>query len=89
MIPSPPSLRAVELLALSSIFKTPYVLTLRQAVDLPSQDEMEDDEREDADREDWRGGRTAVSSSTGYGACSAAFTPAPIATSFLSLQRAP
>ncbi len=39
--------------------------------------------------ESGRGGRTAVSSSTGYGACSAAFTPAPIATSFLSLQRAP
>src|SRR5918994_4464623 len=32
--------------------------------------------------ESGRGGRTAVSSSTGYGACSAAFTPAPIATSF-------
>src|SRR3712207_7849974 len=30
---------------------------LRQAVDLPSQDEMEDDECEDAaDRGDWRGG---------------------------------
>src|SRR5215213_1245193 len=50
------SLRAVELLTLSSIFKTPYVRTLRQTVDLPSQDEMEEDEREDADREDWRGG---------------------------------
>ena len=54
MIPSPSSLRAVELLALSSIFKTPYVRTLRQAVDLPSQGDMKDDECENADYGDWR-----------------------------------
>ena len=59
MIPSPSSLRAVELLALSSIFKTPYVRTLRQAVDLPSQDEMEDDECEHPGHSTEYGGRFA------------------------------